>query len=175
MITGIPLSTRIVMLQLMMSNNVNSWDQTHRLVRLFRDNQQGELESIITVDPTRIEANASYQPWMLEIPTQFEITASDYIPLDVGQYKFNISLYPPNDRWAITNTSEIVFPTATTDWGEITHACFATKWFGKPSWAVSNDTALFYVKFDTPKYIYAGDKLVIPENNMKLYTTSRVV
>lgn len=168
-----PLSARLIAMQMMVGNLYNTYDVDHNTVRLFSDTS-GALDAHIALDPTRIETGGGYyQPTMLEIPTQYEIQATDYTPLEVGRYKFSVSQYPPNDRYCTTNSSEIIFPVATTDWGQITHACLGTKWFGKPGWASSDFTAIFYVKFDVPKTIYTGDRLVIPENNMKLYSTSR--
>lgn len=174
MITGMPLSARLIAMQMMTGNLYNTYDTDHNTVRLFSDTT-GALDTYIVADPTRIESQGGYPSALIEIPTQYEIQATDYTPLEVGKYKFGVGIFPPNDRFAVTNTSEIVFPVATTDWGQITHACLGTKWFGKPGWASSDFTVIFYVKFDVPKTIYTGDRLIIPENSMKLYSTSRVV
>lgn len=70
-----------------------------------------------------------------------------------GGYERQVVTFGPPSNGSVSNTDDIVFPVATTDWGTITHIGVRD--------AVTGGNLLFHAALNTAKTIQNGDQLKI--------------
>lgn len=70
-----------------------------------------------------------------------------------GGYERQVVTFGPPSNGSVSNTADIVFPVATTDWGTITHIGVRD--------AASGGNLLFRAALDVPKTIQSGDQIKI--------------
>lgn len=120
------------------------------------------LESawINTLRGTAYSVPALYVALMTTAPSE---TGSGQEVTDGAYQRQQVTLTDPSqesDLGTTSNSQELVFPAASTDWGTVTHAAIFD--------ASAGGNMLLYAALDREKKIEPGDQLRIPAGSLKL-------